>query len=234
MRLLCLAAAVVSLCCSDLGGHPRTGIVGQMTTGPGVVFCERGHVQMGTFEKAGMVDADGHFEVDLAGAGPWGVHIYLDGFFYLPLEVEVRDGFLTPVEQLHIRWDIVRMGDVWTGSGAQPDDPRRLAPIPDPEPSDNPTIANPRVAVASGVISVSMDVADPNRKLSRQVLAYDTATGEGKQLNPPSSPVDDNFPDGTYTGTFYLPAGADPDAEWIVVAANHGCSNSPVIHVRPQ
>jgi hypothetical protein len=221
--------------CVDVGNEPRTRITGDLTVGgPGIVLFERGHVQLGTFERGAVIDANGHFEVDVPVGGPWGVHVYLDNYFYMPLEVQVAEGLDNPVEQPDIRWEIIRQGPAWGESGAQPLDMRSIAPIADTDLGDNPVVTDATVTeVAPGVWQLSMNAQDPNGDLSRQLLAMHAGTAIGLQLNAPAPPVEDNFPNGIYTATVYLPEDADPSAPWYFVAADHGCSNSPVIEVRP-
>lgn len=234
MKRVALSLSLL-LGCVDFGGPTKTLVSGRLTVGPGVIFLERGHVQQGIFERAGTIGADGRFSVELPAGGTWGVHLYVAGYFYLPLELDVRAGLNNPVEQPNIDWSTIRMGPAWGASGEQPPDPGELAPIPDTDPTDNPVIMNPAVhRVAPDTYQASVDAIDPNGTLSRQVLVFSGATGAGVALNPPAAPVDENYPNGTYQATIYLPAGADPAAPWYFVAANHGCSSSSIFQVTAQ
>lgn len=227
--VLCLVAAG----CVDLGGPPRTAVSGRVTIGPGIVFLEKGHVQQGVFQRFGLIDRHGRFEVDVPSGGPWGVHLYFDDYFYLPLEVEVREDFVTPIQQPDIDWGTVRDGPTWGASGMQPDDANVLAPIPDDDLGDNPTLEAARVErLSAGTFRATVDITDPDVNLSKQELLGNVETGVGIQLNAPAPPQDDNFPNGTYSATLYLEDEAGTEGAWWFVAADHGCSNSPIQEVR--
>jgi hypothetical protein len=228
-----LALALTAAACVDLGGAPRTAISGRVTIGPGLVFLEKGHVQQGVFQRFGLIDEHGRFEVDVPSGGPWGVHLYFDDYFYLPLEVDVREDFVTPIQQPDIDWGIVRNGPTWGASGMQPDDANVLAPIPDDDLGDNPTLDGARVErVSEGRFQATVDIQDPNQNLSKQALLGNVETGEGIQLNPPAPPQDDNFPNGIYSATLFPPDDAGTEGAWWFVAADHGCSNSPILEAR--
>jgi len=234
-KSLALALVLAAAGCVDLGGKPRTAVSGRVTIGGGIVFLEKGHVQQGEFQRFGLIDDDGHFEVEVPSGGPWGVHLYFNDYFYLPLEVEVREDFVTPIQQPDIDWGTVRNGTTWGSSGMQPDDVNVLAPILDDNMDDNPTLVRPRVErVSDGTFRAIAEIADPDRNLSKQELVGNVETGVGIQLNAPAPPVDDNFPDGTYEATLYLPDEAGAEGAWWFVAADHGCSNSPIQEVRAE
>lgn len=233
VRVLPVVAALVLSACLDLGGPPRTGVSGRVTIGPGIVFLEKGHVQQGEFQRFGLIDERGHFQVDLPSGGPWGVHLYFDDFFYLPLEVQVQEDYITPIQQPDIDWGTVRSGPTWGASGMQPDDQNVLAPIPEDNLADNPALANARVErIAEGRFRATVDIADPDENLSKQELVGNVATGIGVQLNAPSPPENDNFPNGTYQVTLYMTDEEGLDSPWWFVAADHGCSNSPIQEIQ--
>lgn len=236
-RILCFAALSLAGC-FDLGGEPRTGVFGQLTVGPGAIFLEKGPVQQGEFQRFGVIDEDGRFRVALPSAGTWGVHLYVEGYFYLPLELEVREDFFTRIEQPAIDWSIVRNGPSWGSSGEQPPDPRMLAAIPDDDPSDNPVLASPTIHRNDQDLErweATIDVFDPNGDLSRQVLLGNEETGLGVKFNSPVGlpVIEDNFPNGTYRITTRTPWVISPHAAWYLVAADHLCSNSPIVRVIP-
>lgn len=221
--------------CADLGVEPDTAVAGRLTVGPGVVFIERGHVQQGVFKRAGLIDEDGRFAVELPAPGIYGVHTYVADYIYLPLEVEVGEGVITSIAQPAIAWQVFRNAGAWSVDGRQPSDISQLKPPPDTDQSDDPVIANPKVEFSPpDVIQLSLDVYDPDGNLSRQVLAYFPPTGDGIQLNAPAPPVNENYPNGTYTATFFVPEGADPMSPWVFVAADHFCSVSEILARRPE
>ena len=261
VRTFVAAAALLASGCLDFGGEPHPGISGRVLlepglVGPGLVFYEQGHVHEGEFKFFSMMDDDGHFEIDLprGSGGPWGVHLYFDDYFYLPLEVEVAEDFVTPIDQPDIAWGTMRAGTTWGSSGRQPDDGNLLAMIPDDALADNPTLDNPVVQrVGPGVFQASVDIADPDAVdwdncwddqgrsrmicLSNQELLGNAATGIGIQLNsnnPDQSPADKNYPNGNYSATLYVDDDVGLGTDWWFVAADNGCSNSPVTKVRAQ
>ncbi|MEK6606568.1 MAG: hypothetical protein AABZ30_02805 [Myxococcota bacterium] len=228
-------AVLLVASCADFGGEPDTAVAGRLTVGPGVVFLERGSVQQGVFERAGRIREDGRFVVELPAPGTWGVHTYVADYIYLPLEIEVGSGFVTPVEQPAIAWQVFRAGRTWSVDGRQPADISLLEPPPDADPSDDPVISNPRIEFTPpDVIRLSLDVTDPDGNLSRQVLAYFTGMGDGIAMNAPASPINDNYPDGTYTATYLVPEGVDPTAPWVFVAADHFCSVSEILEAEAE
>jgi len=227
VRALCSlvlgAGLMLSAACS---GGP-TLVRGSMIYGPGIVVIERGNLYEGTYEKGGLIAADGSFEVELPTGGIWGVHLYAeDQAFYMPIEKNVLEGRVNVINQMDIDWD--RFG-WWTNN---PEDPNILPFIPDDDMTDNPSIANASaVEVSPGTVMVSVDATDPNDDLSQQILVVGIGTDQGLQLNPPSAPIGGDYPNGTYTATVFLPEGADLSAGWMFVAADHGCSASAIIEV---
>jgi len=232
MRWAPILGAVLVAGCVDLGDGPHPGVSGRVTATNGFVFLERGQVQLGTFERAGLIGPDGRFQVDLPVGGTWGVHLYFDDYFYLPLQVEVAEDAITPVEQPSIAWGIVRQGVSWAGSGIQPDDRGVLAMIPDDEASDNPSLQGASVAlIGEDLFEATVDVFDPNEDLSRQILAGNSATGIGVALNPPSAPRENMYPNGTYHAVLPVPAEEADTGTWFFVAADHNCSNSALLRL---
>jgi len=255
VRGLVVAAALLASGCLDLGDQPHPGISGRVLlepglSGAGLVFFEQGHVHEGEFKFFTLMDDNGHFEIDLprGSGGPWGVHLYFDDYFYLPLEVEVAEDFVTPIDQPDIEWGTVRGGSTWGSSGRQPDDSNLLGMIADDSLADNPTLDSPVVQrVAPGTFRASVEISDPdwgncfdaegNSRavcLSNQELLGNAATGIGIQLNGPPGTVDKNYPNGQYEATLYVDDDVGLGTDWWFVAADNGCSNSPVTKVRAQ
>ena len=63
MRWAPILGAVLVAGCVDLGDGPHPGVSGRVTATNGFVFLERGQVQLGTFERAGLIGPDGRFQV---------------------------------------------------------------------------------------------------------------------------------------------------------------------------
>jgi len=221
--------------CFDRGDLLVNGVEGQLSVGPGVVFIERGNLHEGTFERAGVIGADGTFSVRLEGTGTHGFHAYVENFLYLPIEVEVEDGVLTTITQTDVNWDFLcdRGGNCeWV---EQTTVIEVLTPGDDTDLANNPIIRNPSVTRrGEGTFEVSVEVEDPDADLSVQILVHHLATGTGLVLNPPGPVVDGNYPNGLYTRTIFLAEGADDSGPWQFVAADHGCSNSTIMQVDPQ
>ena len=230
-----LTLALLGTGCLDLGDPPVTVMQGQLVAGPGVVFAERGVLHEGSFELATTFAEDGHFEIPVSGDGLWGFHSYIEGYIYLPIQVNIGRGLPTTVTQSVVAWEPLcdRSGRCnWV---EQSQTVSILTPEVDTDPSDNPVITNPRVERAgAGIFQISLDVFDPDGDLSNQILVHHIASGTGSQLNPPGPIIDGNRPNGTYTGTVFLPEGAPEDGPWQFVAADHQCSNSRILEATPE
>lgn len=232
LRIIGLLVLGATGACIDLGEPARTTVTGRLNVGPGVVFIERGEIYAGTFERAGLIGADGRFSVDLESSGPHGFHAYVDDYIYLPIAIEVEAGVPNRITQDRVDWDFLcasaGMCD-WVG---QPIDPEVLAPAVDDDLGNNPAVSNLSVVrTSAGRVSVSVDVEDPNGDLSNQILLHNLHTGEGYALNPPTPVIDGNFPNGHYVQTINVPESSPADTRWEFVAADHTCSNSPILTV---
>ena len=100
-----LALALFGTGCLDLGDPPVTVMQGQLSTGPGVVFAERGVLWEGTFEHAATFGEDGRFEIPLPSGDLWGFHAYLEGYVYLPIQTNIGVGLPTTVTQPMVAWE---------------------------------------------------------------------------------------------------------------------------------
>ncbi len=231
---LVLLAALTG--CVDRGADLVNGVQGRLSAGPGVVFIERGPLHDGTFIRAGLIAEDGTFSIGLDDSGTHGFHAYFtDTYLYLPIEVEVEDGVMTTVTQTDVDWEFMcdRGGNCeWV---EQSEVIEILTPGQDLDLSDDPVISDPVVRrVGPGAFELELMADDPDGDLSVQVLAYHIASGVGQQMNPPGPVIDGNYPNGLYTLTVFLPEGADDTGPWQFVAADHACSNSPILEVEPQ
>ncbi|NOY89991.1 MAG: hypothetical protein GXP55_02190 [Deltaproteobacteria bacterium] len=221
--------------CVDLGHEPVTVMQGQLMTGPGVVFAERGELWAGTFELATTFEEDGHFEIPVSGDGLWGFHAYLEGYIYLPIQVDIGRGLPTTVTQPVVDWEQLCDGFGRCNWVEQSTNAAILTPEVDDDPTDNPVISNPHVVrAAPGIFQVSLDVFDPNGDLSNQILVHHIASGIASQLNPPGPIVDGDRPNGTYTGTVLIPEDRPQGGPWQFLAADHQCSNSQILEVLPE
>jgi hypothetical protein len=84
---------------------------------------------------------------------------------------------------------------------------------------------------------MTLDAFDPRLRLSEQILALNTRTGDAFVMAPPDQPRWGRpfegrlFPNGTYRATYGpLPPGSDVD-DWVFVLANGDCSISPITRV---
>lgn len=232
-----LALALFGVGCLDLGDPPVIVMQGRLNAGPGVVFAERGVLHEGSWEHAARFGEDGRFEIPVSTEGPWGFHAYLEGYIYLPIQVNIGRGLPTTVTQSMVDWEWLcdMAGNCnWV---EQSENVAILTPQVDDDPTDNPVISDPRVRRSdtdAGRFEVSVEVYDPDGDLSNQILVHHIASGIASQLNPPGPIVDGNRPNGLYAGTVLLPDGADGFSAWQFVAADHGCSNSAILEVLPE
>ncbi|MBI2370604.1 MAG: c-type cytochrome [Deltaproteobacteria bacterium] len=170
----------------------------------GLVLLERGKLYDDLFERGGLIDSRGRFAIAVQGGGPWGLHVYSEGYMYHPRQIQVAEG--------------------------QVNEYRVVLP-PDPNLRDNPIIG--RVAFEpqpDGTVLVKMDVTDPDNNLGPQVLALNGVTGENFVMQPPVPMRDPkaNFPQGTYT-LHYRPRGVPLDTKsWFFVVADHQCNVSQI------
>lgn len=237
-RLAALPVLVVTLVgtgCLDLGGPPVTVMQGQLSTGPGVVFAERGVLWEGTFEHAATFGEDGRFEIPLPSGDLWGFHAYLEGYIYLPIQTNIGVGLPTTVTQRMVAWEQLcdRSGRCnWV---EQSRIVTILTPEVDVDPTDNPVISNPTVVGrGNGLFQVSVEVHDPEGDLSNQILVHHMASGVAISLNPTMPIVDGNRPNGLFRGTVQIPVDGPQDGPWQFVAADHQCSNSHILVVEPE
>lgn len=217
--------------CFDLGSPPTTRVVGRLSVGPGIVFMEKGIVHNGTFARSGLIDANGRFSIELPSGGPWGIHTYVDGYIYLPMQLQIVENQANRVRQEMVDWTYLCDSSMVCDWVPQTTTSDIITPARDPDPSDNPVIQNPMVEErGGGYYRVTVDVSDPNDDLGPQVLVAPGGTGDGYQLNPPGPVVDNRYPQGTYTLTPYV-AHIDRTTPWFFMVADNGCSNTPVVRV---
>ncbi|NIO05337.1 MAG: c-type cytochrome [Proteobacteria bacterium] len=172
----------------------------------GAVALEKGELHNNAFLAGGKILPDGTFKIPLPSGGPWGLHVYSEGYIYFPLQIRVNEGMdnETPV----------------------------ILPL-DSNPDDDPRISNIRFAKASDqVFRITMRVDDSDGNLGPQMLAVDTKRFRAYRMLPVGGDLDDkkaNFPVGDYVSPF-IPAALDKEdpRDWLFVVADHQCSNGPI------
>jgi len=196
---------------SEQHGEKATYISGQVTAadnGPitGLVVIEKGRLYGKDFRYGGLIKSDGSFSVKVNGGGNYGLHLYATGYIYFPLSIDAVEG---------------------------QDNRATYSLPPNAAKEDGPIISDIEFKATGDETLISLSAHDPNNNLSHQVLAVNTATGEGLRLKPPGIvfPWTRNYPQGTYT--YKYPISGDEKAinpeNWHFVAADNKCYNSPVL-----
>ena len=201
--------------------------------GPGLIMVEKGMVHQGAYRTGGIIDEDGRFTVELDEGGIWGLHLfYNETYSYLPLEITIDNN-----EQVYLLSTMVAWGS-WleiTGEPTWPDQPddTRLIRMPfDDNLADNPVLSDVTMTYrGTDLLDITAEVSDPNDDLSRMILAFDTATGNGFAMSPPSAPdPQGNYPDGTYTLTVFVEEAHVPgESTWHFIVSDNLCNNTPVL-----
>ncbi len=172
----------------------------------GAVALEKGELHNNAFLAGGKILPDGTFKIPLPSGGPWGLHVYSEGYIYFPLQIQVNEGMDNEIPV--------------------------ILPL-DSNPDDNPRISNIRFAKASDrVFRITMKVDDSDGNLGPQMLAVDTKRFRAYRMLPVSGDLEDkkaNFPVGDYVSPF-IPAALDEEdlKDWLFVVADHQCSNGPI------
>jgi len=173
----------------------------------GVIMIEKGRLYGKNYQYGGMVDENGGFSVAVDEGGSYGLHFYATGYIYHPIGVEVKSGV---------------------------DNTFSFKLPPNKAVKDAPVISQvqlePEPGKADSVL-FKVTVADPNNDLSHQVLAANVRTQEAFILSPPSFvfPWTRNYPNGVYTMTYKTGEAPFNPEEWVLVAADNRCYNSPVL-----
>lgn len=199
--------------------------------GPGLVLIEDGHVHEGSYVLGARVDDAGRFEKDLPGGGIWGLHLFVDDYQYLPAEIEIADHQQVILTNTMVEWGVwmdLSGQPTWP---AQPTDDRLIRMPLDDIVEDNPVLDDVTMAWAGDdLLSITAETHDPDGDLSRMILAYDAASGNGYALNPPSSPSEDgNYPDGAYTLSVYSdPSWVPGESRWYFVVSDMMCNDTDI------
>ena len=172
----------------------------------GVVALEKGKLHNNAFLTGGAIGTDGTFKIPLPSGGPWGLHVYSEKYIYFPLQIQIKENADNEIP-------VILPVDGSTG--------------------DDPKISNIRFKkVSDQVFQISIQVTDPNNNLGPQMLAIDTKRFRSYRLIPQKGDLKDwkaDFPQGEYESPF-IPIALDREniADWLLVAADHQCSNGPV------
>jgi cytochrome c len=218
--LVIISVLVLGILFGAFFGHPpvqaqsdkKTRISGQMEAADngllaGVIMIEKGRLYGKNYQYGGTVDENGKFSVAVDEGGSYGLHLYATGYIYHPIGVEVKSGV-----------------DNTFSFKLPPNKAVKEAPVisqvqfePEPGKSDS--------------ILFKVTVSDPNNDLSHQVLAANVRTQEAFILSPPSFvfPWTRIYPNGVYTMTYKTGGAPFDPKEWVLVAADNRCYNSPVL-----
>jgi hypothetical protein len=138
----------------------------------GVVALEKGELHNNAFLTGGAIGSDGTFKIPLPSGGPWGLHVYSEGYIYFPLQVQIK-------------------------AGADNEIPVIL-PV-DGKKNDDPRISNIRFnKISDQVFQIKIKVDDPNNNLGPQMLAVDTKRFRSYRLVPDSGDLKDKKADSLY------------------------------------
>lgn len=217
-RSALLALLVLLLGCvgtGDLATRLSGQVVGtnEMAIGPGVVMIEIGNVHDGAYCCGGLIDESGRFSIELKpGANRYGIHLFVDGYQYLPAQIDVLEH-----QQIILTNPMIAWG-VWmdlTGQHSwptQPDDATLTRMPEDETKDDNPVLEDAQITWDGDLLVLTAEVTDPDGDLSRMVLAWDETTGASYALTAPG-PADDrnNYPNGTWTTDFFAKLELDDD-----------------------
>jgi hypothetical protein len=172
----------------------------------GAVALEKGELHNNAFLAGGAIEPDGTFKIPLPSGGPWGLHVYSEGYIYFPLQVQITEGIDNDVPV--------------------------ILPV-DGNSSDDPRISNIRFTkISDQVFQVKMRVDDPGNNLGPQMLAVDAKRFRSYRLLPDSGDLKDkkaDFPIGDYVSPF-IPLALDGEDlnNWLLVVADHQCSNGAI------
>ena len=185
----------------------------------GVVALEKGELHNNAFLTGGAIGPDGTFKIPLPSGGPWGLHVYSEGYIYFPLQVQIK---------------------------AETDNEIPVILPVDGKKGDDPRISNIRFnKISDQVFQIKMRVDDPNNNLGPQMLAVDTQRFRSYRLVPDSGDLKDkkaDSPSEDYVSPFIpLPLDGEDLTNWLFVVADHQCSNGPIynglnqsVHKPPQ
>jgi hypothetical protein len=179
-----------------------------MVVASGAVALEKGELHNNAFLVGGAIESDGTFKIPLPSGGPWGLHVYSEKYIYFPLQIQVQEG---------------RENEVPV-----------ILPV-DGTPGDDPRISSIRFSrLSDQVLTIAMQVEDPNKNLGPQMVAIDTKRFKSYRLLPAKGDLKNwkaDFPEGIYESPF-IPVALDGEdlKDWIFVVADHQCSSGPIFN----
>ncbi len=174
----------------------------------GLALLEKGEIHNNVWDRGARVDAQGRFRIEVASAGPYGLHVYSSGYLYAPQAIKVEAGKTLELQ---------------------------IVLVPEPTRANTPMIRQvgffPWEARQGRVTFVKADVTDPNGDLGPQVLAFNAATGRAYAMEPPQKVRDlkANFPNGVYQLAVDTPAARISPRDWYFVVADHQCNTSDIL-----
>ncbi len=177
-----------------------------MAVASGAVALEKGELHNNAFLVGGAIGTDGRFKIPLPAGGPWGLHVYSEKYIYFPLQIQVKEGVDNEVPV--------------------------ILPV-DGNAGDDPQISNIRFnKISDQVLTITMQVDDPNDNLGPQMVAIDTRRFKSYRLLPAGGDLKDwkaDFPRGKYESPF-IPVALDKENlnDWLLVVADHQCSNGAI------
>lgn len=195
------------------GEERETRISGQMRGADsgnplaGAILLEKGRLYGKNYQYGGLVDENGYFSIKVKEGGDYGLHLYATGYIYFPLGINIKGG---------------------------QDNKFAFTLPPNKALKDAPVISKvvfEKVAQDPNRMVIKLSVQDPNHNLSHQVLGANIRTQEGFIFPPPSLvfPWTCIYPDGVYTLEYDTRGRPFDPREWLFVAANNRCYNSPVL-----
>jgi hypothetical protein len=177
-----------------------------MVVSSGVVALERGELHNNVFETGGVIDSAGTFKIPLPSGGPWGLHVYSEGYLYFPLQITVKESQDNQVP-------VVLPMDSSTG--------------------DDPRLSNIRFENrGANRFRIRLTVRDGDDNLGPQILAIDGPNYRSYRLVPISGDLADkkaHFPQGDYVSNdIKVDLHTLEKSQWFFTAADHQCSNGAI------
>jgi cytochrome c5 len=177
-----------------------------MVVASGVVALERGELHNNVFETGGVIGSDGKFKIPLPSGGPWGLHVYSEGYLYFPLQLTLKEN--------------------------QENEVPVVLPL-DSTTKDDPRLSDIRFEKrGADRFRVRMTVRDGNNNLGPQILAIDGRNYRSYRLVPTGGDIVNkkaDFPQGDYVSPD-IEGDLDKldQSQWFFASADHQCSNGVI------